>query len=161
MFEVLFGLVWITFITGAIVVSIFGQSASSSGIPIFVYPIFALFEFIGIFIFTRGLKKIIKDRKTQKYGTHCYGVISDIVQTGASVNGNPEYKAVIDFVNPNTQQLDTLEEIVGFNYNKYHINSYVLCKYYEGDVNIIDQISDAQVPEEYKNMLSACMTNEE
>ena len=41
---------------------------------------------------------------------------------------------------------ETIEEIVGFSENKYPVNSYVLCKYYQGDINLEKVISKEEVP---------------
>ena len=46
------------------------------------------------------------------------------------INEAPEYKAKIELINPETNQREVLDEIIGLNYFKYPVNSYVLCKYY-------------------------------
>ena len=101
-----------------------------------------------------GLKKIIGDKKTKKYGLQCYGIVIAIQESGTYVNGNPEYKAILDFLNPETHQVQTLEEIVGFNYNKYPINSYVSCKYYQWDINLDNIVSENEIPVDIKKHLA-------
>ena len=100
-----------------------------------------------------GLRKIIKDRKTKSHGIKCYGIVSDIQTTGSYVNDNPEYKAILNFVNPETNQLETIDEIIGFDCNKYPIDSYVLCKYYQGDINLENLVSENEIPGDIKKYL--------
>ena len=38
----------------------------------------------------------------------CYGIVRDIQTTGVYVNDNPEYKAILDFVNPETYQVESI-----------------------------------------------------
>lgn len=155
MFDLIFGSLWTAFVTPIFMICLFVPGEQRGGadmnIPLFLF--FSLFEFIGIFLLVRGLKQIIKDHKTKKYGIYCYGIISDIRETGSYSNGNPEFKAIVDFINPETNEIDTLEEIIGFNYNKYPVYTYVLCKYYQGDVNIEHSIPDDEVPSDIKKYI--------
>ena len=149
MFELIFGSVWTAFVTPIFLLCVFVPGEQRGGVdmnlPLFVF--FALFELIGLYLMFKGLRQVIHDFKTKKYGIECYGLISDIRPTGARVNNNPEFKAIIDFVNPETNEVETLEEIIGFNYNKYPVYTYVLCKYYQGDLNIEHRVSDNEVPD--------------
>lgn len=127
---------------------------------IFFFFFFSLCEFLGLYLLISGLKAIIKDRKTKKYGIECYGIIRDIKKTGTSVNNRPKYKAIVEFINPKTYELETLEEVIGLDYTKYYINSYVLCKYYQGDINIEGRIYEDNIPENMKKMLIPIETEE-
>ena len=43
---------------------------------------------------------------------------------------------------------------IGFNYNKYPINSYVLCKYYQGDINLENLVFENEIPGDIKKHLA-------
>ena len=122
------------------------QELGGMNIKITLFIFFLLFEGAGVFVLIKGLKQVVKNLKTKKYGLPCYAIVREIAGTGASVNGNPEYKAIIDFVNPETNMVEKIEEILGFNYDKYPINSYLQCKYYKGDINIEKLVLDNEVP---------------
>ena len=42
---------------------------------------------------------------------------------------------------------------MGFHYDKYPINSYVLCKYYQGDINFENIVPENEIPGEIKKYL--------
>ena len=163
MFNLIFGIVW-TLFSSIFFVVFFGVSFSNTssngevGIHFnseFIIPflIMCLFVGVGIFLIVKGARKVIKDSKTKKYGIPCYGVIQNLQQTGAYINEQPEYKAILDVVNPNTNTVEQIEEIVGFNYNKFPIGSFVICKYYEGDINFEHKIEPSDVPSSYREVL--------
>lgn len=155
MFKFLFGLVWTAFVTPIFIMCLVVPGEQRGGVDMnpFLFIFFILFEVIGLYMLISGLRKIIKDRKTKNHGIKCYGIVSDIQTTGSYVNGNPEYKAILDFVNPETNQLETIEEIIGFDYNEYPIDSYVLCKYYQGDINLENLVSENEIPGDIKKYL--------
>ena len=155
MFNFLFGFIWTAFTTLIFIIclAVPGEQRGGSAMTLPTFLILILFEVIGLCLLIGGLKKIIKDKKTKKHGIKCYGVVSDIQPTGASVNGEPEYKAILNFINPETNKLETIEEIIGLNYNNYPIGSYVLCKYYQGDINLENIVSENEIPEDIKKYL--------
>ena len=155
MFMFLFGLAWTAIV--ALLFYIFyislAEQRGGAGMSPFLILFFIIFAVIGLSMLISGLKKIIKNIKTKKHGIKCYGIVSGIRNTGSYANGNPEYKAILNIVNPETNQLETIEEIIGFDYNKYPINSYVLCKYYQGDINFENLISGDEIPGDIKKYL--------
>ena len=155
MFKFIFGIEWTAFITIIFVTCLVipGEQRGGMNMNPLLFVFFMLFESIGLYMLITGLIKIIKDSKTEKYGMQCYGIIRDIKTTGASVNDKPEYKAILDFVNPETHQVETIEEIIGFDYNKYPINSYVSCKFYQGDINLEELIFNDEIPLDIKSGL--------
>lgn len=152
MFKFIFGLAWTVFVTPIFVACLFvpGEQRGGMDMNIFLFIFFIVFELIGLCLMISGLKKVIKDKKTKRFGLLCYGIIHDIQETGAYVNNNPEYKVIMNVVNPETRQLQILEEVIGFNYDKYPINSYILCKYWQGDINLEKIISENEVPGDIK-----------
>ena len=155
MFKLIFGLIWIAMTTPIFLYSFhsFNIQEIDPSFSMIMLATYALFELVGIIIFISGLKTILKDKKTSKNGTICYGIISDLKPTGSYINEKCELKAVVRFINPITNEEETKEEIVGFNENKYPIDSYVVCKYYNGDINIEDLASPNEIPDKIKNYL--------
>ena len=166
MMDIIFGIIWTSF-TAIFAFVIFASSVSTSDVngdptglsfnlePGLVLPliIVTVFFIIGIVMIVQGIRKIIKDSKTKKLGIPCYGVIQKLQPTGTYINEQPEYKAVLDVINPNTNQLERIEEVVGFSYYKFPIGSYVMCKYYNGDINFENKIEPGEVPGNYKDKL--------
>ena len=156
MFELLFGLIWTSFVTPIFIMCLVIPGAERGGadMDLSLFMFFVIFEIAGLWMLFSGLKKIIRNKKTNKYGKKCYGIVVDIVESGTYVNDKPEYLAVIDLLNPETHQIEMIEEVIGFNDELYEINSYVLCKYYDGDINIVKSIPDNEVPIEITNYLT-------
>lgn len=148
MFRFLFGLVWTLIMTPIVIICIFIPAEQRNGVEMnpLILSLLALFEIIGLYLMYVGLKEIIKNLKTKKLGTQCYGIIRNIQQTGATLNDRPELKATVEIINPETHQLETIEETIGFDENKYPINSYVLCKYYNKDINLEKVVAENEVP---------------
>ena len=161
MFKFKFGLLWTAIITPIFLMCLFvpGEQRNGADMDLFLFIFFVVFEVIGIYLIASGVKQILKERKKKRNGIHCYGIIYDLLETGSYSNGRPEFKAVVCFVNPETYQLEYLEEIVGFDYNKYPIYSYVLCKYYQGDINIETSISDSEIPGDEMKLLAPIKEN--
>ncbi len=155
MFKLKFGAIWTIFTTIVFAIFIFVPASARNGDEVTLVPVLVLglFEVVGIILLVSGAKQVIKDKKTSKYGIQCYGIVREVLPTGSYVNNRPEYKAVIEFVNPESQQVQTLEEIVGFDYNKFPVGYYVMCKYYEGDINLEYPVDESQAPEDVKKQL--------
>lgn len=150
MFHFIIGIIWLLIVT-PMVVPLLAIIQAPMGIFIFLFIM--LFEIIGVYLTISGLKQIIKDNKTKNYGIKCYGIVRELKYTGSYLNDSPEYKALLDIVNPETNQIESLEEIVGFNGNKYPVNSYVQCKYFEGDINFDKVVSENEIPGGIKKLL--------
>ena len=163
MFNLIFGIIWTLFSSLFFVVFFgisFDNTTSNGEVGFhfnseFIIPflIICLFVGVGIFLIVKGARKVIKDSKTKKYGLPCYGVIRNVQQTGAYINEQPEYKAILDIINPNTNTVEQIEEIIGFDYNKFPIGSFVMCKYYEGDINFEHKIEPGEVPSSFRDVL--------
>ena len=161
MFNLIFGTIWTVFSSLFLLIVIIAGSSNTNGEPGFhfnpemIIPILilTLFVGVGIFLMVTGYKKVKKDKNTKKFGLPGYGIIRDIKPTGCYVNEQPEFKASVDIINPETNQLETIDEVVGFNYNKYPINSYVNIKYYQGDINFEGLVDKSQIPDSIKDSL--------
>jgi hypothetical protein len=141
MFLFVFGLSWLLFSSLFLGIMIISTSQSGAEIPIFVFIILGLFVAIGLFMFIKGLKKIIQNKKTEKYGEICYGIITNVYPDGSYVNDAPEYQADVYLYITSEGRTETITEIIGFDPMKYPIKSYVKVKYYQGDINIEEGLS--------------------
>ena len=154
MSDFLFGFVWTAFFTPIFIEYLISPEEQNGGADKnpFMFIFNCAFELFGLYFLIRGLITIIKDKKTNKRGLECYGIIRNIQRTG-EFNNKLEYKAIVNFINPETNELETLEENIGFNYPQYDIDTYVLCKYYQGNINIEKIIFEKNVPERVKKYL--------
>lgn len=148
MLELVFGIIWIVF--AGIISSTF---LFIENVPFFVIIMMIIFAIIGLYLIVVGAKKIIKNSKTNKYGLECFGIVRGIKPTGAYVNKQPLYKAKVEIVKPNTLQLELCSEDIGTNFNKYPVNSFIKCKYYKGDINIICMVEQDDIPGDPKKLL--------
>lgn len=139
MSELIFGIVWLILVVPMSISVIIIQPS--------VIAFFSIFYIVGICFVVRGVKRVTADKKTDKNGEICYGRIKNISSTGTSVNGRQELKATICSYIPSLNEEKILDEVIGFDYNKYAIGDYVKLKYYNNDVNIIEKVSNQEVPQ--------------
>ena len=97
-----------------------------------------LFEGIGVFMLYLGIKEYIKNAKTEKNGEICYGVIERLEATGSSVNGNLEYRAVVNIYLESLNKVISCTDKIGFKPEKYSEGTCVKAKYYNNDINFIE-----------------------
>ncbi len=158
MFEIIFGVIWLS-ITGLVTLGFYsgtassitvnGQLVSQEEFNLMLWPkiFLGIFWVIGIIMIIVGLRKIIKNAQTEKFGEVCYGRIIDIMRTGTLVNNVPELKAVVQVFIESEGRLDTIEEVIGLATNrKYNIGDYIEGKYYNGDINIDSYIPETVMP---------------
>lgn len=126
---------------------------TGSSVPTGPFVIIFIFDVIGLYYLISGGKKIFENIMTSKNGVQCYGVVRDIKITNANAKENIEYKAMVQIVNPDTNQLEDFEENIGSDCDKYPVYSGVLCKYYQRDVNIIKKIDISEIPDKVKKRL--------
>lgn len=171
MFEVIFGTIWTVFMafftfifysanTGTI--SVNGQIVSQEEFNLMIGPkiFIGIFWIIGLMVLFRGLKKVITNYKTEKYGEVCYGRIIDIFRSGAYVNNVPELKASISVYIESTGTMEEVSEVIGLaTKRKYKIGDYVEGKYYNGDINITSYIPEAMIPSHIKSRFSTVNVN--
>ena len=145
----IFGLIWTIFCTLIFIPFIL------AGQIVVIIPFIVIFEGIGIFLIVKGAKQIIKDKKTDKNGIICYGIVNSISTTGTSVNGSPELKALVTIYLESENNILNISEIIGFDANKYPEGSCVKVKYYDGDINIIELADFNYIPINAQNSLKA------
>ena len=90
-------------------------------------------------------------------------MVTDIYESGTYVNDNPEWKSDFKVIDKNGNLVDC-SEIVGFNENKYPVGSFVKVKYHNGDINILEAVSESQISNmvllDYKKVFDAEIANE-
>lgn len=137
MFLLVFGIIWTLFSSLFLIIPL----VAGEGFDLFII-IPVLFIGIGIFLITISAKKIIKNKKTDKYGEICYGIIQSIYNSGTYINGVPELKADVLVYFESQNKIENVSEIIGMGKPKYNINSVVKLKYYEGDINFIEEVTN-------------------
>lgn len=145
------GVLWIAFCIFMIVLVIY-----SGSISFLFIGIINLFIIVGIYIVNIGIKEIVKDVKTSKNGILTYGLVVNLVPSGASINGREILDAEI-IIMDEFGMISKFKESVGLSYNKYRIGSFVEVKYFEGDINIISSLRENEIPWDISERLIAEM----
>lgn len=101
---------------------------------------------MSVFLIVKGIKQIIKDRKTDINGIDTYGCILKTFSTGNSINDLPEMKAEILTYLENERTIKKFEEVVGFDSSKYSIGTFLRLKQFEDDINIVEVVTRDLIP---------------
>ena len=155
MSELGFGIVWTVFM--AIFTLVFVSAGEGLNISLALF--LALFWAIGIFMIVKGIKKVKTNRNTEKLGEECYGMVNRIYPTGTRVNNRPEWQAEFVVYIPSKDSIEYISEVIGFDRRKYLPRSFVKCKYYNGDINILKKVNEAQLPLNIKSYFEPYMNN--
>jgi hypothetical protein len=110
--------------------------------------IFVMWPFValGIVLAKSGYDEVKKDKLTEQHGESYYGMIETVQETGQLANGQKEYRAkVLVYLR---DEVCEYEEIIGFDSRAYRKGDYVLCKYFRGDINILNILQDYEIPPE-------------
>ena len=97
--------------------------------------IMIVFIAVGIALMVAGIKKIIRDKKTDLYGEINYALITDVKYNGKSSNGARYYDAYAKVYIESEDRFVEASDDIGKDPNLYPVNSYVAVRYYEGDIN--------------------------
>lgn len=148
MFKFKFGLVWTLFVTLIFIMCLVVPGEQRGGVDMSpgLFIFFVIFEVIGLFLLVSGIKQIIKDKKTNKFGDITYGQIISIYGTGSSTNGKEELQAEILTYVSNQNIVKRINEIIGFPPINYNVGDFVQLKFYEGDINIVQVVSENMIP---------------
>lgn len=157
MFEIFFSTIWLL-ITGVITfgfycsgsnITVNGQYVTQEEFNAMLGPklFLGIFWVVGITIFIIGIKRIIKNYKTNTYGELCYGRIINIFKSGVYINDEPQLKANIAVYIESIGIVEEIEEVIGVARRvKYREGDYIEGKYYNGDINITDYIPEGAIP---------------
>lgn len=110
--------------------------------------IFVMWTFValGIVLAKSGYDEVKKDKLTEQHGESYYGMIEIVKETGQLVNGQKEYLAeVLVYLR---DEVCEYKEIIGCDSKAYRKGDYVLCKYFQGDINILNILQDYEIPPE-------------
>lgn len=148
MFKLKFGLLWTLFVTPIFIMCLVIPGEQRGGVDMSpgLFIFFIIFEAIGLFLLVSGIKQVIKDKKTNKFGDITYGQIISIYGTGSSSNGKEELQAEILTYVSNQNTLKRFNEIIGFPPIIYNVGDFVQLKFYEDDINIIQTVSENMIP---------------
>ena len=146
MLEMVMGFI---FMMMGIMVSFVMIGVGKTSLIIFTSP----FIIFGAFIFYKGLKQRIKDKKTEKNGELCFGRIKETKNNGTEVNGIPYQDAYIYAFIPSLGTVKMMKENIGKYSEKYLPGIYVKLKYFENDINILGVVNENEVPQNQLNEL--------
>ena len=106
----------------------------------------ALFSIIGWVFLGIGIRKIKRNRATEKHGILTYGIILAIRNSGCYVNDLPELKA--DVLIEKEGSCVVLSEVIGLDPYKYREGQFLRCKYFNDDINILGAIDSHDIPKD-------------
>ncbi|MBQ7668922.1 MAG: hypothetical protein IJS47_06310 [Clostridia bacterium] len=141
MFYFLFGAIW-TFVSAILAIAFFSIPEA----PFWCKLMLAFFLVIGIIMLAIGIKKFITDKLTDKKGEECYGRLIKVYPSGTYINGQPELKADFAVLLPIENQVEIISEVIGMSDYKFPLGSYWKLKHYNGDINILNQVSKDELP---------------
>lgn len=150
MFELLFGGIFLG-VSLLFTVIIFFGGISAGGIDIIAVLFMVPFWIIGAMTFFVGINKVKKNKETEKKGQQSYGIVVGFSESGCYVNGCPVWDAHIAVVT--NYRIQQFVERAGIN-PKYDVGQYVSVKYYNDDINVLEQLSAYSVPDNIKSMLA-------
>lgn len=136
MFELIFGLAWLSFsLVFFAMWNFLPGGEGGEGLLILLNLMSILFMIIGAAITWVGLKKVIANKKTDRHGELCYGLITKVKTNGTVINNEPQYDAYLKVYVESTGQFVEAHESIGGNLGQFPEGTYYAVKYYEGDIN--------------------------
>lgn len=168
MIELIIGIVWesvVAFVTYLLyftntTVKVNGTYTSHDEFAKMLWPkiLLGLVGIVGAFVLIKGIKKLIKNNKTEKIGEQCYGKICGIRPTGARFLNKPVYKVFVAVHIPSINKIDITETEIGTDNISYSIGSYVLMKYYKGNSKIEKIIENSnEIPKTICEQIEKCV----
>ena len=120
---------------------------------IIVSTVLTAVEAVAIYALILGVKKYFINKNIEKKGLDCYGIVRNVNPDYDTVFNVHERKVDVEIVNPNTFQLEHIIEVVETVEDEFPVNSYVKCKYNEGNINIIEIVDPKDIPGDAKKLL--------
>ena len=80
-----------------------------------------------------------------------------IYKTGAASNGRKEFEAEILAFLPDEYVVRRFREVIGFEPFDFDVYDFVELKYYEGDVNIVQVVSENVIPSTALSLLKSSL----
>ena len=144
--SIIFGLMILFLITPVIVLAIITEEMT---VELFFFLM--VFETVGIAFLISGIMLVIKNIKIKIFAKSCYGAVNEIKQLPTDLDEDDKYKAIIKVFNPEKNVYEEIEKDV--DKNIYQVNSFLLCKYYKGEVYIQKIVPSSEVPEDVRTNL--------
>lgn len=101
---------------------------------------------IGLFMTVLGVYYLAYAINILKYGKECYGIVENIKELPSHDDGAPDYLLTFLIINPDTSKFETYKKIRAHNKENYSVGSYILCKYYKKNIDMIEPIKNNEVP---------------
>ena len=162
MFDLIFGLFWLTFSLVFFALWNFVPADSQSGPAGFANVIIVLFIVIGAVITYKGFKKIIANRKTEKYGEVCYGLITSLRVNGTVINGVSQYDAYLKIFVESKGTFVDVHETIGSKTAQFPVGTYYAVKYFENDINFAYPVNSFEgLPENVRRAFDSQVIPEE
>ena len=136
MFNLVFGLFW-TIVSAICLASSISVAVSDYNDKEIIWAILLSggFVVIGVIFVFFGIKKIVRDKRTDKYGEICYARITDVKYNGNSTNGAKYYDAYARVYVESRDEFVEAHDDIGKDPMKYPVDSYVAVRFLDGDVN--------------------------
>ena len=115
-------------------------------VNLFAILVIGRFWIIGIVILVKGIKKVVANHKTEKFGEECYALIKSVYRNGNKVNHRPQFNAEFLVYVPSKNTLEQVTEDIGFNNGRYQVDTFVKGKYYNGDINVKEVVDYNTLP---------------
>ena len=141
MFEFTFGLSWTIFMIFFTIPFLITKEVN-----LFAILVIGGFWIIGIVILVKGIKKVVANHKTEKFGEECYALIKSIYRNGNKVNHRPQFNAEFLVYVPSKNTLEQVTEDIGFNNGRYQVDTFIKGKYYNGDINVKEVVDYNTLP---------------
>ena len=113
----------------------------------------SIFVLIGALLIYAGIVEEIIKKKINEHGIKCYGIVKRVLPTGEYSGDKEGGREIVQIVNPNTNLIEDIRNIIDYGRQKSPTNTYVLCKYYEKKIIILENLAAIEVPEKIKNLL--------
>lgn len=148
MFNLRFGLIMTLLVTPMFIFGMVipGEQRNGADMTPSLFIFLMIFEVIGLVFLFSGIKQVVIDKKTDKYGNMTYGQIIHIYGTGSEYNGKEELQAEILVYLPTENKTKKINEIIGFPPLEYNVGDFVQLKIYENDVNVVRVVLENEIP---------------
>ena len=130
-----FGLVWTIFFI-FVTIAILSVTGFNTGLFLF----FLLFIAAGVWVMYLGIKELQKNKKTNKYGEICYGIVTAIepAKSNIEINGRTPFSVYVDVYVGSMNFVSNYSEEIGFEQYKYRVGECLKVKFYDNDINILE-----------------------
>ncbi len=113
----------------------------------------AIFGVVGIVFVVSAIRQKRRDKATEENGENCFGTIIRMYPNGSRINNRLAYNVDVLIYIGSLGQTILVTENIGLSAFKYPLDSYLICKYYNGDINIKGLADINEMPIDVKERL--------